>query len=145
LLNSEDINGEVRFATPAQNKFEGVDWLPGVLGSPILPNVLASLECALETTLQGGDHVILIGRVKKYSRCVGSALLYAQGRYAVAEDHPSLQLKPSNVAKANAKLNVSDIRLMVLLAYVEMYASDAFVSTASRKGSTSRKAAFCSC
>jgi len=32
----------------------------------------------------------------------------------------------SNVAKADAKLNVSDMRLMALLAYVEMYASDAF-------------------
>ena len=126
ILAVEQVEYSQRFATPAQNKFEGLDWLPGVLGSPILPNVLASLECALETTLQGGDHVILIGRVKKYSRYAGNALLYAQGRYAVAEDHPSLQLKPSGVTKADAKLNVSDMRLMALLAYVEMYASDAF-------------------
>ena len=126
ILAVEQVEYSQRFASPAQNKFEGVDWRSGVLGSPILPNVLASLECALETTLQGGDHVILIGRVKKYSRYAGNALLYAQGRYAVAEDHPSLQLKPSGVAKADAKLNVSDMRLMALLAYVEMYASDAF-------------------
>jgi len=126
ILAVEQVEYSQRFATPVQNKFEEVDWRPGVLGSPILPNVLASLECALETTLQGGDHVILIGRVKKYSRYAGNALLYAQGRYAVAEDHPSLQLRPSNLAKADAKLNVSDMRLMALLAYVEMYASDAF-------------------
>jgi len=115
-----------RFATPAQNKFEGVDWRPGVLGSPILPNVLTSLECALETTLQGGDHVILIGRVKKYSRYAGNALLYAQGRYAVAEDHPSLQLKSSGVVKADVKLNVSEMRLMTLLTRVQLYLSAAF-------------------
>jgi|SRR6476660_8917994 flavin reductase (DIM6/NTAB) family NADH-FMN oxidoreductase RutF len=65
---------------PAQNKFEDADWRPGVLGAPILANVLASLECALETTLQGGDHAVLIGRVKKYSRYAGNALLFAQGR-----------------------------------------------------------------
>jgi flavin reductase (DIM6/NTAB) family NADH-FMN oxidoreductase RutF/DNA-binding MarR family transcriptional regulator len=126
ILAVEQVEYSQRFARPAQNKFEDVDWRPGVLGSPILPNVLASLECAPETTLQGGDHVIMIGRVKKYSRYAGNALLYAQGRYAVAEDHPSLQLKPSNVAKTDAKLNVSDMRLMALLAYVEMYASEAF-------------------
>jgi flavin reductase (DIM6/NTAB) family NADH-FMN oxidoreductase RutF/DNA-binding MarR family transcriptional regulator len=126
ILAVDQVEYSQRFAKPAQNKFEGVDWRPGVLGSPILPNVLASLECALETTLRGGDHVILIGRVKKYSRYAGNALLYAQGRYAVAEDHPSLQLKPSGVAKADAELNVSDMRLMALLAYVEMYASEAF-------------------
>jgi 4-hydroxyphenylacetate 3-hydroxylase, reductase component len=84
ILAVEQVEYSQRFATPAQNKFEGVDWLRGVLGSPILPNVLASLECALETTLQGGDHVILIGRVKKYSRYAGNALLYAQGRYRAA-------------------------------------------------------------
>src|SRR6516164_2308087 len=128
LLISSLLNSGVLTAirAPAENKFEGVDWRAGVLGSPILPNVLASLECVLETTLQGGDHVILIGRVKKYSRYAGNALLYAQGRYAVAEDHPSLQLKTSNLAKAGAELNVSEMRLMALLAYVEMYASDAF-------------------
>jgi flavin reductase (DIM6/NTAB) family NADH-FMN oxidoreductase RutF len=126
ILAVDQVEYSQRFAKPAQNRFEGVDWRPGVLGSPILPNVLAWLECALETTLRGGDHVILIGRVKKYSRYAGNALLYAQGRYAVAEDHPSLQLKPSGVAKADAELNVSDMRLMALLAYVEMYASEAF-------------------
>ncbi len=126
ILAVEQVEYSQRFASPAQNKFEDVDWRPGVLGSPILPNVLAALDCALETTLQGGDHVILIGRVKKYSRYAGNPLLYAQGRYAVAEDHPSLQLKASSVAKADAKVNVSDMRLMALLAYVEMYASEAF-------------------
>ena len=127
ILAVEQVEYSQRFAaSPAQNKFEDVDWRPGVLGSPILPNVLASLDCELETTLQGGDHVILIGRVRKYSRYAGNPLLYAQGRYAVAEDHPSLQLKPSSVAKVDAKVNVSDMRLMALLAYVEMYASEAF-------------------
>ena len=87
ILAVEQVESQ-RFASPAQNKFEDVDWRPGVLGSPILPNVLASLDCALETTLQGGDHVILIGRVRKYSRYAGNPLLYAQGRYAVAEDDP---------------------------------------------------------
>ena len=126
ILAVEQVEYSQRFARPAENKFEGVDWRAGVLGSPILPNVLASLECVLETTLQGGDHVILIGRVKKYSRYAGNALLYAQGRYAVAEDHPSLQLKPSGVVKGDAQLNVSEMRLMALLAYVQMYASEAF-------------------
>jgi 4-hydroxyphenylacetate 3-hydroxylase, reductase component len=126
ILAVEQVDYSQRFASPAQDKLEGVDWRPGVLGSPILPNVLASLECALETTLQGGDHVILIGRVKKYSRYAGNALLYAQGRYAVAEDHPSLQLKSSGVVKADAKLNVSEMRLMTLLTRVQLYLSAVF-------------------
>jgi len=51
ILAVDQVEYSQRFAKPAQNRFEGVDWRPGVLGSPILPNVLAWLECALETTL----------------------------------------------------------------------------------------------
>ena len=51
-------------------------------------------DAPLETTHRGGDHVIVVGRVEKYVRYGGNALLYAPGRYAVAEDHPMLLLKP---------------------------------------------------
>src|SRR5690606_5268977 len=40
--------------------------------------------------LDGGDHVILVGRVERYSRFQGEPLLFAQGRYAIADDHPDL-------------------------------------------------------
>jgi flavin reductase (DIM6/NTAB) family NADH-FMN oxidoreductase RutF/DNA-binding MarR family transcriptional regulator/AraC-like DNA-binding protein len=125
ILAVDQVDFSQHFASSSQKKFEGVDWRSGVLGSPILPDILSLLECELETTLQGGDHVILVGRVKRYVRYAGNALLYAQGRYAVAEDHPTLLLKPSSSATAADK-PVHDLRFMALLAYVEMYASDAF-------------------
>jgi flavin reductase (DIM6/NTAB) family NADH-FMN oxidoreductase RutF/DNA-binding MarR family transcriptional regulator len=125
ILAVGQVDVSQHFASSHPNKFATVDWHPGVLGSPILPDILASLECELETTLQGGDHVIVVGRVRQYTRYSGNALLYAQGRYAVAEDHPSLLLKPSPSA-TSAVEPAADLRFMALLAYVEMYASDAF-------------------
>jgi flavin reductase (DIM6/NTAB) family NADH-FMN oxidoreductase RutF/DNA-binding MarR family transcriptional regulator len=128
ILAVDQVDVSQRFASSSQSKFEGVDWRPGVLGSPVLPDILSLLECELETTVQGGDHVILVGRVKRYVRYAGNALLYAQGRYAVAEDHPTLLIKPSSssVSETAAASPVRDLHFMALLKYVEMYASDAF-------------------
>lgn len=128
ILAVDQVDVSQRFASSSQGKFEGVDWHPGALGSPILPDILSLLECELETTFQGGDHVILVGRVKRHVRFAGNALVYAQGRYAVAEDHPTLLLKPSisSGSATAADRPVRDLRFMALLAHVEMYASDAF-------------------
>src|SRR5262252_129535 len=133
ILAVGQVDFSQHFASSQPKKFASVDWYPGAFGSPILPDILASLECELETTLQGGDHAIVVGRVKQYTRYSGNALLYSQGRYAVAEDHPSLLLKPSPSASTTAE-PAGDLRLMALLAYVEMYASDAFDKHRQRQG-----------
>lgn len=128
ILGADQIDFSQRFSTPAEDKFRDVDWQPGSLGSPVLPNILALVECATETVLAGGDHVILVGRAKRFARFSGSPLVYAQGRYAVTEDHPRLLLgpAPSSQAGNGANCQTQEMRLMALLAYVEMYASDQF-------------------
>jgi flavin reductase (DIM6/NTAB) family NADH-FMN oxidoreductase RutF/DNA-binding MarR family transcriptional regulator len=127
ILKADQTDISQRFSTPAEDKFKDVEWQPGCLGSPTLPGILALIECATETVLAGGDHIILVGRVKRYARFPGSPLLYAQGRYAIAEDHPRLVVSPApSPSSAGGKRQVQDLRLMALLAYVEMYASDAF-------------------
>lgn len=128
ILGVGQIDLSQRFSTPAEDKFGDIDWQPGSLGSPILPGVLALLECATEAVLPGGDHAILVGRVRHYARFPGNPLVYAQGRYAVAEDHPRLLLRPAAPSQpgGGAKSQAQELRLMALLAYVEMYASDGF-------------------
>jgi flavin reductase (DIM6/NTAB) family NADH-FMN oxidoreductase RutF/DNA-binding MarR family transcriptional regulator len=126
ILKADQIDISQRFSTSTEDKFKDVDWQPGCLGSPTLPGILALIECTTETVLAGGDHIILVGRVKRYARFPGSPLLYVQGRYAVAENHPSLLVGPTPSSGTGGKRQVQDLRLMALLAYVEMYASDAF-------------------
>ena len=126
VLKADQIDISQRFSTPAEDKFKDVEWRPGCLGSPTLPGVLALIECATEAVLDGGDHIILVGRVKRYARFPGNPLLYVQGRYAMADDHPKLLAGPAPPSGAGGKRQAQDLRLMALLAYVEMYASDAF-------------------
>ena len=54
----------------------------GKFGSPIVHDALASFECELETTHEGGDHLIIIGRVRDMvTRADGDPLLFYSGAY----------------------------------------------------------------
>lgn len=53
------------FATRGADKFKGVGWDGAPFtGSPRLHHALAWVDCTLESTLDGGDHVIGVGRVQ---------------------------------------------------------------------------------
>jgi len=71
------------FASQEEDKFAGVEHRPGDNGSPILASCLASMECSIVDTFDGGDHVIVVGSVDKV--LVDGAqdpLLHYRGGYA---------------------------------------------------------------
>ncbi|MFC4586697.1 flavin reductase family protein [Sphaerisporangium corydalis] len=64
-------------------QFEPVDWTPGRLtGAPLLDGTLASLECELWRTYDGGDHTIFIGKViSLHQQTDRDALLVFKGKF----------------------------------------------------------------
>jgi flavin reductase (DIM6/NTAB) family NADH-FMN oxidoreductase RutF len=56
----------------------------GPTGSPRLADVIAVIECTVEHALPGGDHEIIVGRVRhvEVSGDAASPLLFWRGRYA---------------------------------------------------------------
>jgi flavin reductase (DIM6/NTAB) family NADH-FMN oxidoreductase RutF len=64
--------------------WDDVPHRPGLTGSPRLHGVLATLECTVEHRLPGGDHEIVVGRVRDAQTGDGGAapLLFWRGRYA---------------------------------------------------------------
>jgi 3-hydroxy-9,10-secoandrosta-1,3,5(10)-triene-9,17-dione monooxygenase reductase component len=64
------------FAVSGGNKFDGVDWTPGVTGSPLIDGSLATLECTLGAIFEGGDHEIVTGHVVDMEIGKGSPLLF---------------------------------------------------------------------
>jgi DNA-binding MarR family transcriptional regulator len=60
--------------------------------TPIFAGVAASFECVRTQTYDGGDHLILVGRVLRYSRYERQPLLFVKGRYAVSADHPDTRI-----------------------------------------------------
>lgn len=84
VLGAGQSNLSHRFATPQENKFEGVAFEDGLGGAPVLEGVLASFECQTETTIEGGDHLLFVGRVHKISYGEGDPLIFDSGRYCTA-------------------------------------------------------------
>jgi flavin reductase (DIM6/NTAB) family NADH-FMN oxidoreductase RutF len=63
--------------------WDDVPHRPGRTGSPRLHGVLATLECTVEHRLPGGDHEIIVGRVRHVQAGDSDAppLLFWRGRY----------------------------------------------------------------
>lgn len=71
------------FARPAVDKFAGVGWHQGLGGCPLLENSLAQFECAIERTIEAGDHVLFIGLVERFQISEGTPLIFSQGKYCL--------------------------------------------------------------
>jgi flavin reductase (DIM6/NTAB) family NADH-FMN oxidoreductase RutF len=52
-----------QFARKGDEKFAGITTKRGVVGAPLLEGAAATLECVTHAQHDGGDHVILLGRV----------------------------------------------------------------------------------
>lgn len=71
-----------RFAEPLADEWAGVPYVTWDTGAPILTDALASFECEIRDTYDGGDHVIFVGEVLRMrADPAGKPLLFFRGRY----------------------------------------------------------------
>lgn len=70
-----------RFAATSGNKFDGLDFSPGLGGAPRFADCLAWFECARHAEFDGGDHVILLGRVERFEAQPGDPLIFFRGSF----------------------------------------------------------------
>lgn len=71
-----------QFARPAEDKFAGVEWRPGLGEAPVIADALARFECRTWATYDGGDHLIVVGEVVRHGRGEEDPLLFYRGRMA---------------------------------------------------------------
>lgn len=100
ILGQDQIGLSQVFSSSEADKFAKVDWSTGRHGSPVLHGVNAVLECEREAMHEGGDHLIIVGRVLRFATFESEPLIFAQGRYGVAENHPSLRSLPEAAGEA---------------------------------------------
>jgi 3-hydroxy-9,10-secoandrosta-1,3,5(10)-triene-9,17-dione monooxygenase reductase component len=69
------------FAVSGGDKFTQVAWHPGVLGTPVIEDCLAWVECELEAIHDAGDHELVTGRVVEMAVAGGKPLLFYRGGF----------------------------------------------------------------
>jgi flavin reductase (DIM6/NTAB) family NADH-FMN oxidoreductase RutF len=69
------------FARKGHNRFEGLEWHPGKTGVPLLPGVLAVMECKVHRKVAMGDHDIFVGEVVRVEITEKAPLLYFSSGY----------------------------------------------------------------
>jgi flavin reductase (DIM6/NTAB) family NADH-FMN oxidoreductase RutF len=76
-----------RFARPSPAKWAGVASTMGLHGAPLLQGAIAHFECTAQERVDGGDHVIFIGRIERHRADADSPpLVFHRGRYAEVAD-----------------------------------------------------------
>lgn len=72
-----------RFASKKEEwrRFEGLEWGTLATGAPILPGVLAALDCRLVATHDAGDHLIYVGSVEAIVASEQPPLIYFEAAY----------------------------------------------------------------
>src|SRR6516225_8112685 len=82
LSQSQDVLSGRFASSKITDKFEGVAWRRGPLGTPLIDDCLASFECTVHARHEAGDHEIFIGEVRHMAP--GSpdhALVFYKGAY----------------------------------------------------------------
>ena len=74
------------FAGKGEDKFQSVGWKPAGTGSPVIRDVLAWIDCAIEDVHDAGDHYIVTGRVHELKvEREGRPLVFFRGGYGSFE------------------------------------------------------------
>ena len=87
VLAADQHELALRFATPLSDRWDGVDWTPGVAGAPLITGAMAHFECFNKSRYEEGDHVIFVGQVEQVAhRPEATPLLFHGGRFYT--EHP---------------------------------------------------------
>jgi flavin reductase (DIM6/NTAB) family NADH-FMN oxidoreductase RutF len=81
VMSDQQLGLCQRFAQSGADKFAGIDWKPGLNGSPILPDTVATIQCAAYRRYEGGDHEIHLGQVMASRISDRTPLIYSRGQF----------------------------------------------------------------
>jgi 3-hydroxy-9,10-secoandrosta-1,3,5(10)-triene-9,17-dione monooxygenase reductase component len=63
VLHEKQKDVSARFGSREPDKFAGIDWTPSKLGSPVIGDTLAHIDCTVASVHDGGDHFVVFGAV----------------------------------------------------------------------------------
>jgi flavin reductase (DIM6/NTAB) family NADH-FMN oxidoreductase RutF len=85
VLAAGDAALSSRFSKPGADRFCGLEarFKSGIGGVPVLEGAAAAFECHSRHRYYGGDHIIMIGVVERYSHREAAPLVFHRGKYGI--------------------------------------------------------------
>jgi flavin reductase (DIM6/NTAB) family NADH-FMN oxidoreductase RutF len=82
VLRHDQGDLSTRFAFARDKKWEGLEPVFGETGCPLIGPCLATFECTPFAHHDGGDHLIIVGRVERFETAAeGDPLVFFRGSY----------------------------------------------------------------
>jgi flavin reductase (DIM6/NTAB) family NADH-FMN oxidoreductase RutF len=82
VLASDQLAHSQEYARPGDHRLVDGHYRQGRFGAPVIRGCLVTFECELDATHAGGDHLIIVGRVRDMThRPTGKPLLFYSGSY----------------------------------------------------------------
>jgi flavin reductase (DIM6/NTAB) family NADH-FMN oxidoreductase RutF len=81
ILSTDQLDVLNRFAAKSDDKFAGVEWVPGQFGSPMIEHSSARVEAEIRERLQASTHTVFICRVVDAEITQRTPIVYAAGRF----------------------------------------------------------------
>ena len=108
--NQRDLSN--RFAAAGTDKFANIGWAGAITGAPIIDDVVAWFDCEHFQQVDAGDHIILLGKVMRYSYNTHAPLGFCRGAYVSFGLTPGMlqliaspgSLKVSAIIESNGKV-----------------------------------------
>jgi flavin reductase (DIM6/NTAB) family NADH-FMN oxidoreductase RutF len=81
ILGARQEEIALRFARRGADHFNGLPLRYGDHQVPVVPEALAHLECVVERHFEAGDHIVVIGEVRRVCDRAGAPLAFLGGRF----------------------------------------------------------------
>lgn len=82
ILDAEQRDLSIRFASRGADRFASTAWTSGVAGVPLLDGALATMACTTDQVVEAGDHYIVFGKVLELDYREGKPLIYFDSQFA---------------------------------------------------------------
>ena len=84
--HQRDVSSLFASAEHEDSRLERVPWTEGAMGTPLIDEALATLECTVMKAHREGSHTIYVGQVEAVRTTGATPLLYYSGAYRSLRD-----------------------------------------------------------
>lgn len=81
ILGKHQADLALQFSRTHTDKFHSLEYAYSELGNPLLPNVVAQIECQLFKEISAGTHSIFVGEIHQAQANDLEPLIYVKGKF----------------------------------------------------------------